>query len=134
MAALVDIEGIGEKYADCLAQAGIGSTLTLLTKGATRTGRRKISRISGVTGHRVLAWVNRADLFRIHGVGEEYSDLLEASGVDSVPELAQRNAAHLHQAMLELNEKKNLVRRLPNLTEVESWIAQAKQLPKVVEH
>lgn len=134
MAALVRIEGIGEKYADCLAQAGIGSTTTLLAKGATRAGRRSIARISGVTGHRVLAWVNRADLFRIKGVGKEYSDLLEASGVDSVPELALRNAAHLHGKMAEVNESKSLVRRLPNLTEVRSWIAQAKKLPRSVEY
>jgi len=93
MAALVRIEGIGEKYADFLAQSGIGSTTTLLAKGATRKGRRSIARISGVTEKRVLAWVNRADLFRIKGVGKEYSELLEASGVDSVPELALRNAA-----------------------------------------
>lgn len=134
MAALVDIEGIGEKYADCLAQAGIGSTTTLLSKGATRTGRHSISRLSGVSGHRVLDWVNRADLFRVRGIGEEYSDLLEAAGVGSVPELAQRNATHLHEATAELNEKKHLVRRLPNLTEIRSWIAQAKKLPRVVEH
>jgi len=134
MAALVRIEGIGEKYADCLAQAGIGSTMTLLAQGATRTGRRSIARISGVTGNRVLAWVNRADLFRIKGIGKEYSELLEASGVDSVPELALRNAAHLREKMAEVNEARCLVRRLPNLSEVRSWIGQAKKLPRKVEH
>lgn len=134
MAALVRIEGIGEKYADCLAQSGIGSTTTLLTKGATRTGRRSIARISGVTVKRVLAWVNLADLFRIDGVGKEYSELLEASGVDSVPELALRNAVRLHESMAEVNEAKRLVRRQPNLVEVRGWIAQAKKLPRAVEH
>lgn len=134
MATLVSIEGIGEKYADSLAQAGIGSTGTLLDRGATRSGRKDIAHTAGVTGHQVLAWVNRADLFRIDGVAEEYSDLLEASGVDSVPELAQRNADHLHEKMAEINDSKSLVRRIPNLTEIESWISQAKKLPRKVEH
>ncbi len=134
MAALVDIEGIGEKYADKLAQAGIGSTTTLLKMGTTREGRKRISRISGVGGKRVLGWVNRADLFRVKGVGEEYSDLLEASGVDTVPELAQRNASHLHEKMLQVNGAKKLVRRLPNLSEIKRWIAHAKKLPRVVQY
>lgn len=134
MATLVSIEGIGEQYADCLAKAGIGSTGTLLDRGATRSGRDEIAHTAGVTGHQVLAWVNRADLFRIDGVGEEFSDLLEASGVDSVPELAQRNADHLCEKMAEVNESKSLVRRIPNLTEIQSWISQAKDLPRKVEH
>lgn len=134
MATLVSIEGIGEQYADRLAKAGIGSTGTLLERGATRSGRDEIARTAGVTSHQVLAWVNRADLFRVDGVGEEFSDLLEASGVDSVPELAQRNADHLCQKMAETNESKNLVRRLPNLAEIQSWISQAKELPRQVEH
>ncbi len=134
MATLVRIEGIGEKYADCLAQAGIGSTATLLHRGATRSGRTEIARAAGVTGGQVLKWVNRADLFRIQGVGKEYSDLLEASGVDSVPELAQRNASRLRDRMAEVNEARHLVRRLPNLTEIQSWITQAGKLPRKVQH
>ncbi|MFT5326335.1 MAG: putative flap endonuclease-1-like 5' DNA nuclease [Planctomycetaceae bacterium] len=87
-----------------------------------------------MTEKRVLAWVNLADLFRIDGVGKEYSELLEASGVDSVPELALRNAVRLHESMAEVNEAKRLVRRQPNLVEVRGWIAQAKKLPRAVEH
>ncbi len=78
--------------------------------------------------------MNRADLFRIRGVGEEYSDLLEASGVDSVPELAQRNAEHLLQKMLDVNQRRNLVRHLPGPTQVANWIQQAKKLERVVEY
>lgn len=134
MATLVSIEGIGEKYADCLARAGIGSTVTLLDRGATRAGRDEIARTAGVTGHQVLAWVNRADLFRIDGVGEEFSDLLAAAGVNSVPELAQRNAEHLFEKMAAISESKNFVRRIPNLTEIHGWINEAKTLPRKVEH
>lgn len=134
MPALVEIEGIGEHYADKLAQARIGSVQTLLKHGATRAGRKAIAATSGIDMTRLLAFVNRADLFRIRGIGEEYSDLLEASGVDSVPELAQRNASHLRHKMVEVNEKRNLVRRVPGLPEIRRWIKQSKKLPKVVKH
>jgi len=80
----------------------------------------------------VLEWVNHADLFRINGVGEEYSDLLEAAGVDTVPELAQRNPEHLYQKLVEVNQEKKLVRRLPTQAQVSDWIEQSKQLPRVV--
>ncbi len=134
MPALVNIEGIGEQYADKLAQAKVGTTQTLLKRCATRQGRKQIAEESGVSSARLLAFVNRADLFRIRGVGEEYSDLLEASGVDSVPELAQRNAEHLLQKMLDVNQRRNLVRHLPGPTQVANWIQQAKKLERVVEY
>ena len=134
MPALVRIEGIGEQYADKLANARIGTTQTLLKRGATRRGRKEIAMIAGVNGKKILNWVNRADLFRINGVGEEYSDLLEASGVDTVVELAQRNADHLHEKMIEVNERRKLVRRPPALSQVRGWIEQAEKLPRVIEY
>ena len=134
MPALVRIEGIGETYADKLANARIGTTQTLLKRGATRQGRKEIAKIAGVDGRKILNWVNRADLFRIHGVGEEYSDLLEAAGVDTVVELAQRNPDHLVEKMVEVNERRNLVRKTPALSIVTEWIRQAKKLPRVVEY
>ena len=134
MPALVRIEGIGETYADKLANARIGTTQTLLKRGATRQGRKEIAKIAGVDGRKILNWVNRADLFRIHGVGEEYSDLLEAAGVDTVVELAQRNPDHLVAKMVEVNERRNLVRKTPALSIVTEWIRQAKKLPRIVEY
>ncbi len=82
----------------------------------------------------VLKFANRADLMRVKGIAEEYADLLEAAGVDTVPELARRNAANLAQALLKVNEDKKLTRRLPAETEVAKWIEQAKQLPRVLEY
>ena len=133
MPALVRIEGIGEQYADKLAQARIGTTQTLLKRGATRQGRKEIAKLAGVDGKKILNWVNRADLFRIKGVGEEYSDLLEASGVDTVVELAQRNPEHLFEKLVSVNDRRQLVRRTPPLSIVRDWIRQAQQLPRVVE-
>ncbi|MEM8962717.1 MAG: DUF4332 domain-containing protein [Acidobacteriota bacterium] len=134
MAKLADIEGIGEVYAGKLEKAGIKSQAKLLEAGRKPKGRKDIAEKSGISGKLVLAWVNRADLARIKGVGEEYADLLEHAGVDTVPELAQRNAANLHAKMAEVNEAKNLVRRLPPQSQVENWVAQAKELPRAIEY
>ena len=134
MPALVNIEGIGEAFADKLAEAKIGSTQTLLRMGATRKGRKQIADATGIDERMILGWVNRADLFRIRGVGEEYSDLLEAAGVDTVIELSKRNAGNLVEKMVSVNDLRNLVRRTPALSIVEGWIKQAKQLPRVVKY
>ncbi len=134
MASLIKIEGIGEASAKKLAKAGMRTTEALLKHGATPKGRKEMAEKSGMSEKQILRFINMADLFRIKGVGEEYSDLLEAAGVDTVPELAQRNAANLHKKMLEVNAKKKLVRRPPTEAEVGGWISQAKNLPRVVQY
>ena len=134
MADLKMVEGIGESYARKLQEVGIPSVEALRAQGATRKGRIAIAEKSGITGTLILRWVNHVDLFRIKGVGEEYADLLEAAGVDSVPELAQRNPENLHQKMVAVNNEKSRVRKIPSLSQVKSWIEHAKQLPRVVEY
>jgi predicted flap endonuclease-1-like 5' DNA nuclease len=132
MAKLTKVEGIGEVYAQKLQGAGITTTGALLKQGATPNGRKEIAEKTGISGKLILEWVNHADLFRINGVGEEYADLLEAAGVDTVPELAQRNSENLYQKLLEVNEEKKLVRQLPSQTQVQGWVEQAKDLPRVI--
>ena len=132
MAKLTDIEGIGPVYAQKLKTAGVSTTDALLKKGATPQGRQAIANKSGISGKLILRWVNHADLFRLEGVAGEYAELLEAAGVDSVPELAQRNAENLCQKLVEVNEAKKLVRVVPVQTQVEQWVEQAKNLPRVV--
>ncbi len=132
MTSLLKIEGIGPVYMDKLKAAGIASVELLLKEGATPAGRKTIEEHSGVDHAKILEWVNHADLFRIKGVGEEYSDLLEEAGVDTVVELAQRKPENLLQKMSEINAEKKLVRRLPVLSQVQSWVAQAKDLPRIV--
>ncbi len=134
MTSLLKVEGIAETYAGKLAKAGISSTEALLEKGATPKGRKEISEKTGISEKLVLEWVNHVDLFRIKGVGEEYSDLLEEAGVDTVPELAQRNPENLHQKLAEVNQRKKLVRQLPSLSQVQSWVEQAKGLPRVIQY
>ncbi|HAY85873.1 MAG TPA: DUF4332 domain-containing protein [Chloroflexi bacterium] len=128
------IEGIGPKNAAALAKAGVKTTAGLLKAGATKKGRQALSEQTKISETNILAWVNRADLMRVKGVGEEYSDLLEKAGVDTVKELRNRKAENLWKAMKEVNDKKKLVRLLPALSMVESWVAHAKQLDPVVKY
>ena len=134
MTKLDEIEGIGPSYASALKNAGIDTVEELLETGGAPAGRDTIAEKSGVSAKLILEWVNHADLMRIKGVGSEYADLLEAAGVDSVPELAQRNAASLTEKLEAANETKNLVSRVPNEAAVTAWIAEAKTLPKAVHH
>lgn len=134
MGSIDTIEGIGVKNATRLRKNRIRTTEALLKKGATRAGRRTIAAETGLTASQILEWVNRADLMRVKGVGEEYSDILEAAGVDTVKELRNRNAENLLARITEINKKKRLVRRLPTISMVERWVAHAKELDPVVTH
>ena len=134
MAKIIDIEGIGPVLSDKLAKVGITTTEKLLELGASKVGRKSLAANTDISENRLLEWVNRADLYRIKGVGEEFSDLLEAVGVDSPPELAQRRADNLLAAIIELNDEKHLVNRVPGLAAIEGYIAEAKKLDKIVTH
>jgi predicted flap endonuclease-1-like 5' DNA nuclease len=129
---VMDIEGIGPAYAKKLAKAGLRSVEGLLKMGATPKGRKDIAELSGIDASLVLEWVNRADLYRIKGVGKQYSDLLEKAGVDTVVELSKRLPVNLFKKMVEVNQAKNLVNSMPGAGQVEHWIEQAKKLPRVV--
>lgn len=131
---IVEVEGIGPAYAEKLGTAGVATLDDLLNHGSTAKGRSELAGKTGISEKNVLEWVNRADLARVKGIGGEYADLLELAGVDSVPELAQRNAANLHEKMDQVNTEKKAVRQVPSLKQVEDWVAQAKQLPRVVTH
>lgn len=134
MTALNKIEGIGPAFAAKLSEAGIKSVEALLETGAQAKGRKELAAKTGIADTLILNWVNRADLFRVPGIGEQYSDLLEKAGVDSVVELAQRKADNLLAKMTEVNAAKNLVNRLPSLKVIEGWIRAAKSLPRKVQH
>ena len=133
--AITEIEGIGPAHGATLEAAGIGTVAALLAAGAKPSGRQTIATDTGISSKLILEWVNHADLMRINGVGSQYADLLEAAGVDSPPELAQRNAANLAVTFQEVvAARPGIVRRIPSESEVAGWIAQAKTLPKVVDH
>ena len=132
MAKIIDVEGIGSKYAEKLSKVGIKTTDVLLKAGSTPKGRKELAEKTGIGDALILEWVNHVDLYRIRGVGSEYADLLEEAGVDTVPELAQRKPEHLLEKMTAVNAEKKLVRRLPVLSQVQSWVEQAKKLERKV--
>ena len=134
MASIDAIEGLGHRNATRMRKAGIRTTEALLRRASTRKGRRVLAQDTGFTEQQILAWVNRADLMRIKGVGEEYSDLLEAAGVDTVKELRNRNAVNLLNRMIEQNRKRKLVRRLPTEAMVDRWVSHAKDLPPIISY
>lgn len=129
-----DIEGIGPVMGEKFRAAGVKDTDSLLKNALTSKQRKTLAEQTGLSEARILKFANMADLYRINGVGSEYSELLEASGVDTVPELANRNAANLTQAMATVNQAKKLTRQVPTETEVLKWIEQAKTLPRMIEH
>jgi predicted flap endonuclease-1-like 5' DNA nuclease len=129
-----DIEGIGAVMGEKFRSAGVKDTDSLLQNALTPKQRKQLAEKTGLSEARILKFANMADLYRISGVGSEYSELLEAAGVDTVPELAKRNAANLTQAMATLNQEKKLTRQVPTESEVTKWIEQAKGLPRMLEY
>ena len=125
---IIDIEGIGPAFTKKLKAIGVNRTDQLLERGATPKGRKELAAQSGIDEKKILKWCNMADLMRIKGVAEEYSELLEAAGVDTVKELRNRKAENLAVALKEANAKKKLVRLVPGEKSVSKWVAEAKSL------
>lgn len=132
MTKIADVEGIGDAYAKKLTEAGVQTVEKLLEEGGGPKGRKSLAEKTGIGETLILKWVNRADLARIKGIGSEYADLLEASGVDTVVELSKRVPANLVKKMGEVNAAKKLVRKEPSASQVEDWVDQAKKLDRVV--
>lgn len=132
MGSIDTIDGMRRADARTLRKSGVRTTEKLLKRAGTRSGRRELAGKTGLTERQILDWVNRADLMRVKGIGEEYSDLLEAAGVDTCKELRNRNPASLLGKMTQVNSKKRLVRRLPTEVMVKRWVDHAKELPPAV--
>ena len=132
MTDIIKISGIGPVYAKKLKDVGIETVEDFLKAGASPEGRNDLEQKTGFSHTTILEWINRADLSRVKGVGEQYSDLLEVAGVDTIVELAKRNPGDLTKKMEAVNKEKKLVRKVPTLTQVKKWIDQAKKLPRVV--
>ncbi len=128
------VKGIGDVYAQKLMDAGINNTDELLEICKTPAGRKRVADETGISNDLILTWTNHIDLLRINGVREQFAELLEAAGVDTVPELARRNATNLHEKMVEVNEAEKLSGRIPSVNQLTDWIEQAKKLPRVIEY
>ena len=132
---IVEVEGIGQVYAEKLAAAGITTTDALIERCGSAGGREAVAAATGISADQLLKWTNHVDLMRLNGVGSEYADLLEAAGVDSPAELAQRNAANLAQTFQEVDAARpNWIRQIPSEATIAGWIAEAKGMEKAVSH
>lgn len=129
-----DIEGIGPAYAQKLAAAGIATTDDLLKRCGTAAGRTQVGQTTGITEGQLLKWANMADLMRISGVGSEFSELLEAAGVDTIKELRMRNAENLAAKMKEINQAKKLTRATPSASVVQKWVKEATTMEPAITH
>lgn len=132
MTKLNEIEGLDESMEKKLKSVGITSEEELVAASATKENRADLANKIDVPEKIILKWANRADLARIKGVGIEYADLLEAAGVDTVPELAQRKADHLLSKLTAVNDEYKFVKKLPEEKQLEDWISQAKELPRIL--
>lgn len=129
-----DLEGVGEALGQKFREAGIKDTDALLTNSKKPAQRKHLAEKTGISEKMILKFANMVDLYRINGIGSEYSELLEAAGVDTVPDLARRNPQNLAQKMAEVNEVKKLARRIPTENEISKWVEQAKKLPRILEY
>ena len=129
---ITEIEGICPALSASLEKAQITTVEGLLEKGCTKAGRKAIASESGIDEGKILDWVNMADLFRIKGVASQFAELLKASGVDTVKELRNRNAANLYAKMIEVQAEKKITRAVPAESQVADYIEQAKNLEPLV--
>ena len=129
-----EIEGIGPSYGAKLKTAGIKSTTALLKACAKKSGRKKVAEDTGISEKMILEWTNLADLMRIKGIGKQFSELLEAAGIDTVKELRNRNAENTAAKMAEVNAEKKLTRSVPAASMVADWVAQAKTMDPIIEY
>jgi predicted flap endonuclease-1-like 5' DNA nuclease len=132
MATIDAIAGLDPKSATRFRKSRVRTTEALLKRAATRRGRKELAASTGLDEKQILVWVNRADLMRVKGIGSEYSELLEAAGVDTIKELRRRNHVSLAKKMIQLNESQRLVQRLPTEGMVERWVAHAGQLDPII--
>jgi predicted flap endonuclease-1-like 5' DNA nuclease len=132
--AIADLTAIEPEVAATLKKAGIRTTAKLLENAKDAKGRRKLAEKTGLAEKNILCWANLSDRMRIKGVGEDFANLLQAAGVDTVKELKYRNPARLAKAMAEANVKRKLVRVLPSDGAVVRWIEHAKKLPMKISY
>ena len=134
MARIAEIKGVSAVHAEKLGSANLKTTEDFLAAAATPEARKALAEATGISPNTLLEWANRADLHRVKGIGEQYSDLLEAAGVDTVPELAQRRPDNLVKKLIEINEVNKLVQKLPTESQVADWVNQAKALPRMLHY
>ena len=130
--AVAEVTGVTAEEAARLSDAGVEKVSSFLEIGATPQGRAELAAATGIDEETILNGVKKMDLMRIDGVGVIYADLLHSAGVETVPDLARRNPENLAAKMAEANESAQMVAELPSSEMVADWVAQAKELPRML--
>ncbi len=132
MTQIARIDSIASNHAEKLKSIGITTVEGFLEVAATPAGRKSIAKQAKLSEKLVLKWANHADLFRIKGIAGLKAELLEASGVVTMAQLAKQKPDALYEKMLGINDKKKLVLRVPGIVQVKKWVATAKRMKRVV--
>ncbi|MGD2042065.1 MAG: DUF4332 domain-containing protein [Acidimicrobiia bacterium] len=128
MARIDQVAGIDHRQATKLRKAGVRTSKSLTECAATRRGRTKLAKETGLSPKDLQLWVHHADLLRVRGIGAEYAVLLVEAGVDTLRDLRRRNPTALLAKIIGMNGSQKVVERLPTESMVESWISSAGEL------
>ena len=128
MNSIDSINGMTHTEDTKLRRARVRTTVTFIQIASTRSGRALLTKETGITSPKLLHWAKRAELMKIKNLGRDYADLLEAVGVESVADLKRRNPDSLHEMMLNTNQVKKIVDRMPSLKRVTKWIDDSKDI------
>ncbi|TFF69099.1 MAG: DUF4332 domain-containing protein [Promethearchaeota archaeon] len=124
---LTEIIGLEEKHAKLLASAGIREIEDLLALSYYQI--KQLARSIGVSVKTLDTWQEHADLMRVEGITPEVANALNLIGIDSVKELAYRNAKNSLERLKNLKgDNPNVLGKLPTIKKVEEWIKGAKNM------
>lgn len=116
-----------------LRRRGIVDSEQLLAATRTQGARAALAIATGLSVIEVYDMAIRADLARVRGIGYAYAELLLAAGVDRTQMLARWPALALRARLAVVNAERLITQRLPSLRQVTDWIAEAEQLPPILE-
>lgn len=131
---VIAIEGVGEEYAKKLNEIGIKYAEDFLESVRTPAQRKEIAEKTGISPKLIMKWANHCDLMRINGIGPQYAEFLEVAGVDTVKELSHRVPENLLAKLEEVNNVREMTKRVPALKEVRRYVKEAGELPPVLEY
>ena len=132
MAAIDVVGGIGETHARRFRRSGIRTTEAFLRRAVSIDGRRELAASLSVDEQDLLDLAFRIELMSIRGVGARYAKLLSAAGVGTAEELRTRNPETLHALIVQINDRKKVVHRLPKLDRVMDWVAEARTVESAI--
>jgi hypothetical protein len=131
-----ELFSVDEGFLQQLGYHGIDSVDKLLASGTTTAKREVLAQQVGSSEKEIRRLCKQADLIRVDGIEGKMAHALLNAGIDSVPELAGRNAANLHKKLEEFAKSQEgyvVSFKAPKLEDVEKWVAEAGTLGRKLE-